>query len=194
MKLREYLKTRANGKFVNALSRAEAQACGIPWPLRRGWPKEFADVEVDETVMRMASGERKRVRAARNQEHIERASKKESRAERKKRKKEARTKKANTTKNARVSSDAFLQSYEWRVVRMKVLKRDGARCACCGATRDHGFMMNVDHIRPRKTHPHLALDMDNLQVLCEVCNHGKGNWDSTDWRQNQAANDALDED
>lgn len=43
--------------------------------------------------------------------------------------------------------------------------------------------MNVDHIKPRKTHPHLALDPSNLQVLCDVCNHGKGNWDKTDWRK-----------
>lgn len=30
--------------------------------------------------------------------------------------------------------------------------------------------------------PDLALSMDNLQVLCGDCNHGKGNWDVTDWR------------
>lgn len=92
-----------------------------------------------------------------------------------------------------VNSDAFLASYEWRVARMKVLKRDGARCVCCGATPDDGLKMHVDHIKPRKTHPELALDLDNLQVLCEVCNHGKGNWDSTDWRKKPAANDTVEE-
>jgi 5-methylcytosine-specific restriction endonuclease McrA len=79
-------------------------------------------------------------------------------------------------------TDAFLSSYEWRRVRMEVLKRYGARCQCCGATRDNGVQMNVDHIKPRKLFPELALDQSNLQVLCEVCNHGKGNWDMTDWR------------
>lgn len=53
---------------------------------------------------------------------------------------------------------------------------------CCGATREDGVQIQVDHIKPRKTHPELALDINNLQVLCEVCNHGKGNWDQTDWR------------
>jgi hypothetical protein len=82
-----------------------------------------------------------------------------------------------------VNTDEFLQSYEWRRVRMAVLKRDGARCACCGATRDTGATIHVDHIKPRRIFPELALHMDNLQVLCHECNHGKGNWDMTDWRK-----------
>lgn len=81
-----------------------------------------------------------------------------------------------------VAGDSFLASYEWRRVRMLVLKRDSAKCACCGATPADGVRMNVDHIKPRKLFPQLALDPSNLQVLCEICNHGKGNWDCTDWR------------
>lgn len=81
-----------------------------------------------------------------------------------------------------VSSRYFLLSYEWRQLRMFVLKRDGAKCACCGRTPATGAVMNVDHIKPRKTHPELALDATNCQVLCHVCNHGKGNWDKTNWR------------
>jgi HNH endonuclease len=84
------------------------------------------------------------------------------------------------------NSDAFLQSYEWRALRMQALKRDGARCQCCGATPDDGVKMHVDHIKPRRKFPHLALDLNNLQVLCEVCNHGKGNWDETDWRKQES--------
>lgn len=79
-------------------------------------------------------------------------------------------------------SDKFLESYEWRVVRMKALKLHGARCQCCGQSPKDGIVLNVDHIKPRKTHPELALSVENLQVLCHECNHGKGNWDDTDWR------------
>lgn len=87
----------------------------------------------------------------------------------------------------RRGSDAFLRSFEWRRVRMMVLERDGARCSCCGRTAADGAVLNVDHIRNRKSHPHLALDPDNLQVLCGDCNHGKGNKFSTDWRRRPAA-------
>ncbi len=83
-------------------------------------------------------------------------------------------------------SAAFLASSEWRRLRMLVLTKRGAKCECCGATPKDGRVMNVDHVKPRKFYPELALDERNLQVLCDVCNHGKGNWDETDWRTEQA--------
>lgn len=81
-----------------------------------------------------------------------------------------------------VTSNAFLDSFEWRQLRMVVLKKYGAKCQCCGATPAINAVINVDHIKPRKLFPELALDENNLQVLCGPCNHGKGNWDMTDWR------------
>jgi 5-methylcytosine-specific restriction endonuclease McrA len=81
-----------------------------------------------------------------------------------------------------VKTDSFLSTYEWRKVRMLALKKYGPRCQCCGATPKDGAVMNVDHIKPRKLFPDLALDVNNLQILCHECNHGKGNWDKTDWR------------
>lgn len=92
-----------------------------------------------------------------------------------------------------VNADAFLRSFEWRRVRMQVLIRDGASCKCCGADRSDGVKMHVDHIKPRRTHPQLALDLSNLQVLCEACNHGKGSWDSTDWRPGEPQFDPAEE-
>lgn len=79
----------------------------------------------------------------------------------------------------------FLTSFEWRRLRMEVIKERGARCECCGSTPKDGVRINVDHVKPRKRYPELALEKSNLQVLCEVCNHGKGNWDETDWRSAQ---------
>lgn len=82
-----------------------------------------------------------------------------------------------------IISNDFLFSFEWRKLRMQAIKLHGARCMCCGATPATGAVINVDHVKPRKKYPQLALEITNLQILCHVCNHGKGNWDETDWRK-----------
>lgn len=89
-----------------------------------------------------------------------------------------------------VNSDAFLLSFEWRKLRMEVLVERGARCECCGATpAANGIVIHVDHIKPRRFFPALALNKSNLQVLCEVCNHGKGAWSQKDWRAESRTDD-----
>jgi hypothetical protein len=88
--------------------------------------------------------------------------------------------------SADAKSDDFLQSFEWRKLRLKIIKKYGATCQCCGASPQTGAVINVDHIKPRKLFPNLSLDENNLQVLCNDCNHGKGNWDQTDWRPSDA--------
>jgi 5-methylcytosine-specific restriction endonuclease McrA len=81
------------------------------------------------------------------------------------------------------ASREFLDTYEWAKVRYQVLlKYRDKPCMACGRGPKQGIWLNVDHIKPRKTHPHLSLDINNLQILCHECNKGKGNWDSTDWR------------
>lgn len=84
---------------------------------------------------------------------------------------------------SRQETDHFLLSREWAVVRMVALERDGGRCACCGRTAADGIVINVDHIKPRRKYPEHALTVSNLQVLCNECNHGKGNRFQTDWRK-----------
>lgn len=80
------------------------------------------------------------------------------------------------------ASAAFLQTYEWRKLRINALMVNGRKCQCCGNTPKNGAILHVDHIKPRKRYPELALDIDNLQILCSECNHGKGNWCETDFR------------
>lgn len=58
---------------------------------------------------------------------------------------------------------------EWLELRYIVLARD-RRCCLCGS-KDQ---LHVDHIKPVCTHPELAFDPNNLQVLCKACNLGKG--------------------
>lgn len=84
-----------------------------------------------------------------------------------------------------IKSKEFLSTYEWRKVRQEVLVKYNARCMCCGKTASDSIVLNVDHIKPRKTHPELALSVDNLQILCNICNHGKSNWHTEDFREDK---------
>ena len=78
------------------------------------------------------------------------------------------------------NGDGFTLLPEWREIRQRVISHYGGRCMCCGKVPDHGI--NVDHIKPRKFFPELALDFDNLQILCSRCNKAKGNRHHTDYR------------
>lgn len=84
--------------------------------------------------------------------------------------------------------DEFYKSWDWRTLRMEVLKEFGSACQCCGATpgmkdaTGSPVRICVDHIKPISKHWHLRLDRSNLQILCDECNQGKGNWDETDFR------------
>lgn len=83
------------------------------------------------------------------------------------------------------NSKYFLKSFDWLTLRMKVLKKYGATCQCCGSSAHNGAVINVDHIKPRSKFPELCLDENNLQVLCNDCNKGKAAWDQTDWRPSE---------
>lgn len=82
-----------------------------------------------------------------------------------------------------VTGPAFLRTYDWKLLRYTALIRSSGQCECCGATPKTGAVLHVDHIKPRSRYPHLALDLNNLQVLCSQCNIGKSNTDETDHRR-----------
>lgn len=81
---------------------------------------------------------------------------------------------------------AFYKSADWRRVRYDVLRNNDGRCELCGVSKHDGARLNVDHIKPLRLHWQLRLNPANLQVLCGQCNHGKGNRDDTDWREEPA--------
>jgi len=76
----------------------------------------------------------------------------------------------------------FLKSDDWKELRYKALRILGGKCALCGRSGKEA-RLNVDHIKPRRFYPELALEIGTRQVLCALCNHGKGNKDATDWRR-----------
>ena len=93
------------------------------------------------------------------------------------------------TMNAKIED--FYASYRWRKARYLVLLKHGGHCAACGRSKNDGVAIHVDHIKPLRKNWNLRLDPENLQPLCEECNHGKGNWDSTNWllpRENISTN------
>lgn len=57
----------------------------------------------------------------------------------------------------------------WQVLRMEILERDGFRCKACGARG----RLEIDHIKPVRTHPELSFAPDNLQALCPSCHTRK---------------------
>lgn len=79
------------------------------------------------------------------------------------------------------SGDPFFRCEGWMRVRYAALVRHKGRCMACGASGAN-VRLHVDHIKPRARYPELALEISNLQILCEPCNLGKGCWDETDWR------------
>jgi hypothetical protein len=96
---------------------------------------------------------------------------------------------AQEKKESRKKSEAaqFYSSTAWRKARVQCFKlqlqRTGLNhieCEVCGSTSmdfdESGkrIVMSVGHDRARSTHPHLALDQNNLFPQCMPCNLGQG--------------------
>lgn len=63
-------------------------------------------------------------------------------------------------------TDPFYLSPEWRAARARVLRRDPVCLECASAQASH-----VDHIKPRRLFPELALEVTNLRGLCAACHN-----------------------
>ena len=66
-------------------------------------------------------------------------------------------------------SKAILRTKQWQALRWQILERDGFACVQCGARG----RLEVDHIKPVRTHPELSFDQGNLQSLCPGCHTKK---------------------
>ena len=66
-------------------------------------------------------------------------------------------------------SRVVTRTKRWKVLRMEILERDGFRCRSCGC----GGRLEVDHIKPVRTHPNLGYEPSNLQALCPSCHTRK---------------------
>lgn len=66
-------------------------------------------------------------------------------------------------------SKAVTRTARWKILRMEILERDGFRCKACGC----GGRLEVDHVKPVRSHPELAYSPGNLQALCPSCHTKK---------------------
>lgn len=64
---------------------------------------------------------------------------------------------------------AIYRSPRWAGLRLEAKRRDGWKCVQCNARG----RLEVDHIKPLRTHPELAFDLTNLQSLCGRCHARK---------------------
>lgn len=61
------------------------------------------------------------------------------------------------------------RTQRWRALRPLILSRDKHRCHECGARG----RLEIDHIKPVRTHPELAFDPANLAAKCPSCHTRK---------------------
>lgn len=101
-----------------------------------------------------------------------RAPKLKKKETRRQKKRSQRERQIARQKNLKPVED-FYSSNAWRELRYKVLRKFGFSCLACGR-KPPSVILHVDHIKPRYHFPQLELSFDNLQVLCEDCNRGKG--------------------
>jgi 5-methylcytosine-specific restriction endonuclease McrA len=218
LNLLEYLQKKYQVDKPTTMMACEGRAFGVPYPLQSGWLAQWGAIEMTPEIREKLIKSLSNKRGAMCGDGlrvlgVEPTRLNQSAINRKLRRKERRAAKyrelgksfpAKVTRYYQPpppdhqvpkidpNSPEFLLSYEWRSLRMKVLAHYGSTCMCCGATRETGAIINVDHIRSRKVAPGLALAFDNLQVLCDACNHGKSNWDETDWRPKTEAQEEFD--
>jgi len=66
-------------------------------------------------------------------------------------------------------SKKVTRTKRWKVLRMVILERDKFRCCSCGCAG----RLEVDHVKPVRTHPDLSYAPGNLQSLCRPCHTRK---------------------
>lgn len=65
----------------------------------------------------------------------------------------------------------FYNSKAWKKCREIVLKRDNYLCQSCFRKGIIKLANTVHHIESYKERPDLALDTDNLEVICDPCHN-----------------------
>jgi 5-methylcytosine-specific restriction endonuclease McrA len=167
MNVKEYLYAKYGNNNPTTMLSCEAKALGIDYPLSKNWLRSYGEIDItSDTAIRLKNALllSDKASAVDGLNVLDKAW-------------------IELQSIPDVKSKEFLDSKTWKRLRYKALKLNGMRCQCCGHTPQSGACLNVDHILPRLLFPKLALQLDNLQVLCSECNEGKANWDMTNFKQ-----------
>jgi 5-methylcytosine-specific restriction endonuclease McrA len=68
-------------------------------------------------------------------------------------------------------TDPFYYSEAWRTLRYTALRRDRWACTVCGRSVRKRGESRVDHVKPRRQFPALALVLSNIRTLCASCDN-----------------------
>lgn len=69
------------------------------------------------------------------------------------------------------STSPFYNTKEWGKLRKKKLEAEHYECERCRAKGRYKRGSTVHHKQYLRKHPELALNFDNLEVLCEACHY-----------------------
>jgi 5-methylcytosine-specific restriction endonuclease McrA len=86
----------------------------------------------------------------------------------------------------RTRSQRFIDTPEWKALRLECLAILGDECCKCGSLE----RPQVDHVQSRYYSPDLSMRLWNLQVLCKECNFEKGT-QSIDYRTRRQVDSLL---
>lgn len=182
--LREWL--ASNCSQGESLNSDQTELLGLNYPLKKGWVRRHGGMLISATQSKLLMALDKRKKKQRKRKPLRLTLEPVMRAPAPTPKQKLPAMRIGRTTiqmgEGFVRSSDFYSSREWRQLRYQALRIHGAMCQACGASPKTGHVMHVDHILPRSVDWKSALELENLQVLCEECNIGKSNWDATDWR------------
>jgi 5-methylcytosine-specific restriction protein A len=87
-----------------------------------------------------------------------------------------RRRKAYEKQPERKADNAFYKTARW--IRFRLYAMSLPENALCRACKEDGRIVaatQLDHVKPRKEHPELAYEIENVQGLCLSCHRKKTN-------------------
>lgn len=64
---------------------------------------------------------------------------------------------------------SIYKTARWKALRQLAKRRDGFACVKCGSCQ----RLQVDHVKPLRSDPDRAFDINNTQTLCGTCHSKK---------------------